>query len=496
MLRFSGVLLLLAACFTGLASIGPAFAQSSPASSAYEEEDCYVSGLIGKMRCYKLVRPLIEGQSQGGSPTITLGGVIVPADAVVPEADPLVILAGGPGQAASDMVAMLTRLFRKTSNSRDLIFFDIRGSGRSNPVACPGDDEEIPPLTAISDEKMLGDIRECRRGLDDVVATFTSATAVADLEALRLALGVEQFNLWGGSYGTRLAQYYIYAHPGHVRSAILDAVVPFTPSYITLQPGHALEALNKLRQACAEDAACAEAFPDFDPISLLDQVGEAREISYLHPVTGWPVTTTTSRAAVAQTIFSALYSSESRIFIPYALTEAVTHDNWAPLSVMGVDAGRYLGIETIYTGAFLSITCAEEKNSINNPPGTADPFLRGATFTMMKNLCQGWPVAAAPLPMPDEGSLAVPTLMISGAHDPITPPRLAEYAAKAFSNVRQYSLKNGGHINSTVPCMAEFLVEFIEAPEDESLAPRCIADNHVPAFVIGPTDPARRGQAK
>lgn len=484
---------LLIAC---LASIGTASAQSTQGPSVYEEEDCYISGLIGKMRCYALVRPLSEGETEGGSENITLKGVIVPSDAVVPEADPLVILAGGPGEAASNMAAMLTKLFRKINNSRDLIFFDIRGSGMSNPVACTGNDEDIPPLTDIGRVQTMDDLKTCRLSAGKKVETFTTKTAVADLEALRLALGIEQYNLWGGSYGTRLAQYYIYAHPTHVRSAILDGVVPFTPSYITLQPDHAIKALNKVVVACAEDTACATAFPDFDPIALLDQIGEAREINYNHPVTGRPVTTTTSRTVVAQTIGTALYGTDTRVFIPFALTEAVTNDNWAPLSVLAVDLGRYVGIVTIYAGPFLSTTCAEERDAINKLPETRDPFFRGATSGVMKNLCESWPTVSEPLPAPEEGSLQVPTFMISGSDDPITPPILAEYAALSFSNIRQFTVKNGGHINSTQPCVADFLAEFIKAPHDDSRSPVCIADSHVPAFVVGPTAPSSQRTSK
>lgn len=492
MFKFSGMSLLLAGCLLGLASEGPAIAQSSPVASEYKEEDCFVGGLTGKMRCYTLVRPL----SGDSAETITLGGVIIPSDAVVPEADPLVILAGGPGQAATDMAADFGDLFRRVHNIRDLIFFDIRGAGHSYPVSCANEDEDIPPLTQLSIEQEADHVRKCFEGREEILRTFTTKTAVADLEALRLALGVEQFNLWGGSYGTRLAQYYIYAHPDQVRSAILDAVVPFRPSYLPLQPGHAINALNKVTADCAADKACAAAFPDFDPVSLLDEVGDQREISYLHPVTGEQVTTITGRNVVAQTIIGALYAPESRVFIPYALTEAVKSDNWAPISVLGLDAAKYMGIQSIYAGPFLSTTCAEEKTSIGELAKKPDPVGKGAMAAVMKGLCNIWPAASEPLPDPGKATIAVPTFMISGDYDPITPPVLAEHAAGAFSNVRHYRLKNGGHINSRTPCVTEFLAAFIKAPGDETLAPECIGDGHVPAFVLGPRGSAIRGDAK
>ncbi len=467
-----------------LSAILAAFALPALAHASFNEESCFVPGVRSELRCYTMERPLGAESSE----TVRLGGIIFPAKTGNPEADPLVILAGGPGEAASDMVPFLSGLFGEVLLKRDLVFFDIRGAGRSMPVNCRESDETPVPLASVDFEEERELIKTCFEENKALVSSFSTRTAVADLEALRVALGVEQFNLWGGSYGTQLVQYYLHAYPDRARSAVLDAVVPFTPSYLPLQPANALNALTQLTQDCAADEKCAEVFPQFDAIELLDRIGDEREITYRHPVTGQKVRTVTNRMVVAQTIGMALYAPESRVMIPYILTEAVVENNWAPLSALALDTSAYMGRQMIYQGTFLSTTCAEEQVGLKAMADKEDPVFNGAAARFLSLACEAWPVAPDPLPRPEEGEIATPTIMISGDYDPITPPSLADAAAETFSNVKHFRVANGGHMNSRVACIIETISEFVKDPHDETLEPDCQGDGHVPAFLVGMHD--------
>ncbi|MBL4838181.1 MAG: alpha/beta fold hydrolase [Kordiimonadaceae bacterium] len=456
----------------------------SQKSGFYREEECTVRGVWRPVRCYSLRRPKTFGSAE----TIWLKGVILPSDAAVPEGDPLFILAGGPGQAASDMAPMMRSIFRSVLRSRDLVFFDIRGTGLSGPVTCATEDEEdYPPLTQIDMEEMKSQVGRCYRDHGPELAGATTKMAAEDIEALRIALGAEKINLWGGSYGTRLAQYYIYAHEKHVRSAILDGVVPFAPSYINETPSNALIALDKMTKDCAENSACAAAFPAFDPLALLEELEDTRVIKYAHPVTGRQVTTTTDRTSVSQVVFSALYNTGTRAFIPYALTQAISHNNWAPLAVLGDDVGQYLGIQTIYIGGRLGIICSEEQATLQRAEMAGNAFQNATALQdIFKSMCEAWPMVDEPLPVPDAGAFAVPVLFISGALDPITPPSLADHSLKYFSNAFHVIQKNGGHININVPCINDYATDFIADPEAEQVGPSCIGDGFMPNFIVGP----------
>ena len=465
------------------------FAEQSSQSLNYNEETCYVSGLRSKLRCYSLERPLYEGSTE----SVTLKGVIVPADAVTPKADPLVVLAGGPGEAASNMVARLTKAFRLINNDRDIIFFDIRGSGMSDAVGCEGP-EGVLPLTSVALETIIEDIKACRDGIEEKVKAYSTKTSVEDLEALRVALAAPQFNLWGGSYGTRFAFHYIHDYQANVRRAVLDGVAPFTPSYVERHAENAMNAQNKLIEDCAADKSCAESYPNLDIIAMLDKIGEARVITFNHPVTGQQVTTTTSRNVISPIIFSALYSPDSRVLIPFVLSEAVEHDNWGPMSVLGIDVAHYMGLQAIYTGPLLGINCAEEGHNFSKNANVVDPFFHGAPMIFMNAFCNAWPTDTRSLPTIMPNSISVPTLLISGSHDPVTPPELAAHAVSLFEKVQHLVVENGGHINSTSQCMRDIVTEFITQPDDKPLDTGCMTEAFVPKFIISPSQSITVGE--
>ena len=186
---------------------------------------------------------------------------VLPANTLTPKDDPLVIIAGGPGQAASTLAPFAARL-SELRRTRDVVLIDQRGTGRSSPLDCaafrPREDEafDIDPLPrarACADELKA-------KGVD--AAQYTTTAWVADLEAMREALGYERWNLWGGSYGTRVAQEYLRRHPQRVRTMILDSVAP-PGMIISLDVWRTREAaLAAVYAHCAASERCRTAHPD------------------------------------------------------------------------------------------------------------------------------------------------------------------------------------------------------------------------------------------
>jgi len=438
---------------------------------SYSSESCYTSGLSRQAQCYSLKRPLFVADADGDS--ITLGGIIAPAQAPTSLTDPLIILVGGPGQGASDMTGALLPLFNKVRNKRDIVFFDIRGTGKSSPLAC-SPEKKLSPLTHVSIEEMITQIKICTQDKARQITSYTSMTAVADLESLRMALGAERINLWGASYGTRLAQLYMRSHPERVRTAVLDGLVPFKPSYIQTQDTNAFVSLKTLIEDCKQSIECNKAFPEFNPIELLDRLGDREPIRYQHPVTGDEIVTVTSRSVVAQTLFSNLYKTQSRAFIPWILTQAVEHNEWGPMATLAVDSGEYLGVKSLYTGAYFSVVCsgelrrnpAEHRQADVRSPAYA--FSKGVPRKQLKTLCDNWPVSgvAEVLPGPTKAAEEIPVFLISGALDPITPPVMADSIIVEFPKSRHLIIEKGGHINSDRPCMRDLISDFLSDPTD------------------------------
>jgi pimeloyl-ACP methyl ester carboxylesterase len=150
----------------------------------------------------------------------------VPAKDRTTEPDPLIIFAGGPGQAATEIWPMMSHAIRKVNENRDILLIDQRGTGQSNSLKCP--QVELEEALGLDWDDLARSTRECLESLDGDPRFYTTTIAMHDIDAVRAAMGYEQVNLWGGSYGTRAAQVYLNLYPDRVRSVVLDGVVPQT----------------------------------------------------------------------------------------------------------------------------------------------------------------------------------------------------------------------------------------------------------------------------
>src|SRR5690348_1580882 len=276
-LRLLAVLLALAAL--------AACAERAPSARHIALAECRLPKLAQAVQCGTLDVP--ENRQQPNGRRLSIFVAVLPANTLSPKPDPLILLAGGPGQAASTLgpFALQLALVRR---QRDIVLIDQRGTGRSSPLACPAFapdehaefDADPVPKAALCASQLA------EKGVD--LAQYTTSAWVADLDAMREALGYERVNLWGGSYGTRVAQEYVRRHPEHVRSVVLDGVAP--PSLrITLDVWRTRDdALDAVIDACRASQPCAKAHPD--PAATLRDIGRAleggRSVSVHDPRTG------------------------------------------------------------------------------------------------------------------------------------------------------------------------------------------------------------------
>jgi len=225
-----------------------------------------------------------------GDPSSRRIGVFVavlPANTLSPKPDPLFVLAGGPGQAASSL-GPFARLLTGVRRMRDIVLVDQRGTGRSAPLDCQAfaPDEHAEFDTDPVPKATLCAAQLAERGID--AAQYTTSAFVADLDDVRAALGYARLNLWGGSYGTRVAQEYLRRHPDRVRSVVLDGVAP--PSLriaFDVWPTRD-EALDRVVAACRASAPCAKAHPDIDDAfaQMRRDLSAGREVTLRDPRTG------------------------------------------------------------------------------------------------------------------------------------------------------------------------------------------------------------------
>jgi len=207
-----------AICFGAL--LGP---QPLQAKSLIALEPCRIADAAGltstEARCGKFSVP--EDPDDAKGPQIELAIAVIPAVATKAKPDPLFLIAGGPGQGSIEGYAPILGAFSEIHRGRDLVLVDQRGTGGSNRLDC-----DMPEDSLEGGEIVPAQLRvlasACLAALHSRPQFYTTSVAVRDLDAVRAALGYAQINVFGGSYGTRVAQHYARRYPERTRTVILE----------------------------------------------------------------------------------------------------------------------------------------------------------------------------------------------------------------------------------------------------------------------------------
>jgi pimeloyl-ACP methyl ester carboxylesterase len=435
-------------------------------------EPCFLAGIKEKVKCASFDVPLDYGNPEGGS--ITLHATIVPAKSSSPAADPFLVFAGGPGQAAGDYGALVRLAFDPIRAKRDIVLLDQRGTGRSAGVQCEG--EQIPDT--LEDLTLLA--AECREKADIDVRHITMENVVRDAEEVRASLGYPELNLWGGSYGTRTVALYLRRYPERVRSIIVDGVLPPDVSLFTTAAASAERAKRKIAEDCAADPACAERFPNFEAdIDAIMAKAKAGELTYNgpDPLSGEPIEMKLMFGLAVEALRGAFYAADSTVHIPLVVDMAAK-GNLQPLvaSLLGGTAVS----ESMYLGTTYSILCGDEIPRVTDEEAARaaeGSFASDSYYQFWKAGCKGWrsTLAEADALLPIESD--VPALVLSGELDPVTPPSMGEHLVKGFPNGRHIVVPGTGHNTGHVACMPGVMRDFVETLDAKAIDASCI--NHL-----------------
>jgi len=442
--------------------------------------DCVLPTSSGKQidaRCGKLNVP--EDRANPAGRQIVLNIALVPAIKRSPAPDPLFMLAGGPGQSAVEAFPTMLLLLNNIHESRDIVLVDQRGTGKSNPLRCLDQEEE----QNLSDAQVIERLQTCPARLDADPRFYTTEIAMQDLDAVRSVLGYESINLYGASYGTRAALTYLRMFPKRVRTITLDAVVD--PDFVMFMDAASdgQKSLDFFFARCASDAACQSTFPnlstEFD--ELLKRLQAApQQITIPHPLTNQPLTLTVTRRMLTNMIFNSLYSPDLVATLPLAIHSAYA-GNYAPLISQAylLDAG-------LYDGMFYAVTCSEDAPLISATE--AEKLSQGSVFgnrTLdFAAVCARWPKGSVSAAFRDPVSSNVPTLILSGEADPITPPWHAEKAATGLSNKLQLLFKGMGHGNLSSRCTTNLFKDFLDSGSTTGLDVSCVTGIQPPPFFV------------
>lgn len=472
-------------------------------TSAFQPAPCMFDLPIGAVEGQDIECGYVTVPEQHINPqgrTIQLAVAIVKSTSPSPVSDPLFMAQGGPGGSTIDAFVqpLMDSPFR---DNRDIVLFDQRGTLYSKPaLTCP----EIFDLTIETIEQDLSPEESerlyeeasaaCHNRLVDEginLSAFNSLENAADIAALRVALGYNEINLYGVSYGTLLALHTMRDSAAGLRSVILDAVAPPQINFQVEAPQSEERAFTALFNACATDADCNKAYPDLERVfyDLIAQLNETpTRVRVTDPETGKSYNAVMDGDGLEGSIFQMLYATD---LIP-ALPKMIYDAREGNYNVMG----RFLSIlifdRTISEGMYYSVFCAEDADFnlqdvdlTEVHPQIAETSERGLEGLL--RVCQQWNVVPLGPSVDAPIVSSIPTLLLSGAFDPITPPAFAEATAQTLERSYAYTFPNTGHgAIFTGACSDGIIQAFLNNPTVTPDA-SCIAEQSGPVFITPDT---------
>lgn len=408
---------------------------------------------------------------------IELSMALIPASGQAAP-DPIVFLAGGPGQSILEAYPMLHAGVRDARLNRNVLLIDARGTGRSHPLQCNEMDrlQDAPSLWRDRDA-IRGMAASCRDRLSKTsdLRFYGTGDHIRDLDAVRAALGVERFNLVGISYGTRVAQQFAARYPTHTRTVTLDSIAPNT---LVLGQEHARnldDALKRQFARCAADAACKRNLGD-PAVTLASvrqrlQAGGLAPIRFRDPKTGDWREETPSFGHLSALLRLYAYQPASASMLPLLLRDA-EQGRYEPLLAQANAIGSDMN-DAIMMGMHLSVSCTED-TEIRVDPKDADTIMGTDLVEFLLAQCEAWPKGKRDPNFRKPLSGDVPVLAVSGEFDPVTPSRYGDEVVKTLPKGRHLILPGQGHSVLTVGCMPKLFARFLETADAKSLDAACL----------------------
>jgi pimeloyl-ACP methyl ester carboxylesterase len=432
---------------------------------------------------------VLENPSASDGRRIRLHIARVPAINRRKQPDPLFVLAGGPGMAATTFYASAAFAFERIHRDRDVVLVDQRGTGQSNPLNCALDDND---LYRASDAEVAADARRCLATLEKTanVAFYTTSVAVRDLDSVRAALGYQRINLYGVSYGTRVAQHYMRRFPDRTRSVILDGVVP---PQLALGPATALnaeQALTRIFERCVNDSECKKHFGDpYASYRVLRDSLQAHPVPVrlADPTSGESSKFDFTEYHLATVLRLGSYTAEQAALLPLMLHSATESVNFTPLASQFLLVNRSYGDALAY-GMHNSVVCSEDVPFWDlakvDRAELGKTYIGTAQLDGLHSICSVWPRGPIDPDFHAPLHTDVPVLLLSGSDDPVTPPGDAEEARRAFTHSVHVVLKGFGHGQLTAPCIGRVMANFMSRGVVEGLDVSCVQnDRPIPFFV-------------
>lgn len=446
-------------------------------------QNCHIKGIRQQVQCGTLALP--ENYANPEGVKIDVNFVVLPAIDSSQENLPFMFLAGGPGQAATELASQIYRGFNEIRKTRDLILIDQRGTGKSHPLQCE-DALEMDPYTSLPEDFTIADVEKCLSQLSGDLSQYSSENAIRDFDEVRAALGHQQVHIYGGSYGTRAGLVYMRMFPSSIKSVVLDSVGPIEVP-IGLFGQSAEQSFIKLIENCQSESSCAQQYPqlaeEFSAVKArLSQAPVTVDIA--HPRLGTKTAFVINSNKFISSLQMQLYSMETRSLVPLLIHQAFL-GNYKPLAGLIAQSEGGMGI---YIGLHFNIVCNEDYPKISPSMKAADAennFAKGMSLEMIGKVCSVWPKYQPSADFYQTVSADIPTLILSGELDPVTPASNGEKSHAHLPNSHHIISKNNAHIVASTPCGIKIVNEFLAKQTPKVLDESCLAEIPDESFMIG-----------
>ncbi|MBU2871806.1 alpha/beta hydrolase [Colwellia sp. E2M01] len=452
------------------------------ANHALTLESCHLGEIRTQVKCGKLEVP--ENYNKPNDAKILINVAVLPAIDNSEYKTPLMFLAGGPGQAAVELATSLNQVFREIRKTRDIILVDQRGTGESSALTC--DFEAMNNVySSLPDELTPTEIKDCiaqftgdvAKGVVKDLSQYNSENAIRDFDAIRAALGHKKINIYGGSYGTRAGLVFMRMFPESLDSVILDSVGPVeVPIGLFGQSG--ARAFNLLLENCNKNESCHKAFPDLAEEFQAVKARLAKKpvtLDILHPRLGTPTKLVLDDTKFTGNLRFQLYSMRGRSMLPLVIHQAFL-GNYQPLiGLMAQNEGEQM----VYTGLLFNIVCNEDMPRVSVKDKVADAnnnFDGNNSQKAWHMVCPYFPEYRPSEAFYQSVTADIPTLILSGNLDPVTPPSNGEYPANSLPNSHHIIVKSASHTVAMSTCANKLVNEFLNSKVPNKLDESCLKD--------------------
>lgn len=475
--------------------------------------------------CAVLTVPANHDEPDAGQ--LELFVVLLPSRSENPAPEPIIFLAGGPGQAGTVQLPQFsTELpeelasFAPLLDTHNVVLIDQRGTGLSLPsLACPADivlaatpapgatpeTQEGQPQTPGDPELALDLYGECDEVLTEAgvdLTLFNTSQNAADIDALREALGVDRANLFGTSYGSWLAQVVMRDYPEGIRSVVIDSPTPLQSNLFGGQAIGFQTALDASQEGCQADPVCALAYPDLD--DQLAQVVTSLNAVPLVVTLEDPMSGESAEIPVDGTLFLAVVYQLHFIgpFVPVVaplIASVAQGEDEVLADLLPIILTAGAGISS---GFYYSVICQDEVPFTPLEEVYIDAEAAGVSELVIENsseptstgayeICAAWDLPASPAIANEPVTSNVPTLIVTGEFDPITPTAYGEQVVATLSNGTLVESGIGGHapLSSSGECGVAVVISFLTDPTAE-LDSTCLTNARAD---FSPDQPAGEG---